>query len=135
MAGADPPAPAPGASHSELAEMMEVEKATAGRMIDRLVANGWVERRTAERRPPRQARLSHGGSRAGAQAHLARRRSDGRRCARRSFRAGKQAADALLQRVKKNLVSADGAVARTVRPRAFRAMPTGGERPQRQGAP
>ena len=36
----------PGASHSELADMMEVEKATAGRMIDRLVANGWVERRT-----------------------------------------------------------------------------------------
>lgn len=36
----------PGASHSELAEMMEVEKATAGRMIDRLVANGWVERHT-----------------------------------------------------------------------------------------
>jgi MarR family transcriptional regulator for hemolysin len=35
----------PGASHSELAELMEVEKATAGRMIDRLVANGWVERR------------------------------------------------------------------------------------------
>ena len=35
----------PGASHSELAEMMEVEKATAGRMIDRLVANGWVEQR------------------------------------------------------------------------------------------
>jgi MarR family transcriptional regulator, transcriptional regulator for hemolysin len=37
----------PGASLSELTEMMEVEKATAGRMIDRLVANGWVERRTA----------------------------------------------------------------------------------------
>lgn len=36
----------PGASHSELADMMEVEKATAGRMIDRLEANGWVERRT-----------------------------------------------------------------------------------------
>ena len=35
----------PGASPSGLAEMMEVEKATAGRMIDRLVANGWVERR------------------------------------------------------------------------------------------
>ena len=35
----------PGASHSELADMMEVEKATAGRMIDRLEANGWVERR------------------------------------------------------------------------------------------
>ncbi|MDQ8729300.1 MarR family transcriptional regulator [Bradyrhizobium sp. LHD-71] len=37
----------PGASHSELADMMEVEKATAGRMIDRLEANGWVERRAA----------------------------------------------------------------------------------------
>jgi DNA-binding MarR family transcriptional regulator len=36
----------PGASHSELAVMLEVEKATAGRMIDRLEANGWVERRT-----------------------------------------------------------------------------------------
>jgi MarR family transcriptional regulator, transcriptional regulator for hemolysin len=35
----------PGASHSELAVMLEVEKATAGRMIDRLEANGWVERR------------------------------------------------------------------------------------------
>ena len=35
----------PGASHSELADMLEVEKATAGRMIDRLEANGWVERR------------------------------------------------------------------------------------------
>jgi MarR family transcriptional regulator, transcriptional regulator for hemolysin len=36
----------PGASLSELAERMEVENATAGRMIDRLVANGWVARRT-----------------------------------------------------------------------------------------
>lgn len=35
----------PGASQSELADMMEVEKATAGRMIDRLEANGWVKRR------------------------------------------------------------------------------------------
>jgi MarR family transcriptional regulator, transcriptional regulator for hemolysin len=35
----------PGASHSELADMLEVEKATAGRMIDRLEANGWVTRR------------------------------------------------------------------------------------------
>ena len=35
----------PGASHSELADMLEVEKATAGRMIERLEANGWVERR------------------------------------------------------------------------------------------
>jgi len=35
----------PGASQSELAEMMEVEKATVGRLIDRLEAKGWVERR------------------------------------------------------------------------------------------
>jgi MarR family transcriptional regulator for hemolysin len=35
----------PGASQSELADMMEVEKATAGRMIDRLETKGWVERR------------------------------------------------------------------------------------------
>jgi len=35
----------PGASQSELAEMMEVEKASAGRMIDRLEARGWVQRR------------------------------------------------------------------------------------------
>src|SRR5262245_19228482 len=35
----------PGASQSEFADMMEIEKATAGRMIDRLEAKGWVERR------------------------------------------------------------------------------------------
>lgn len=35
----------PGASQSELAEMMEVEKASAGRMVDRLERKGWVERR------------------------------------------------------------------------------------------
>src|SRR3954447_20140733 len=35
----------PGASQSELADMMEVERASAGRMIDRLEANGWVKRR------------------------------------------------------------------------------------------
>jgi DNA-binding MarR family transcriptional regulator len=35
----------PGVSQSELAEIMEVERASAGRMIDRLEANGWVERR------------------------------------------------------------------------------------------
>lgn len=36
----------PGASQSELADMMEVEKATAGRLIDRLEAKGWVVRRS-----------------------------------------------------------------------------------------
>ena len=35
----------PGASQSELADMLEVEKASAGRMIDRLETKGWVERR------------------------------------------------------------------------------------------
>ena len=42
----------PGASQSDLAEMMEVEKASAGRMIDRLERKGWVERRAdpADRR-------------------------------------------------------------------------------------
>ena len=35
----------PGASQSEFADMMEIEKATAGRLIDRLEAKGWVERR------------------------------------------------------------------------------------------
>jgi MarR family transcriptional regulator, transcriptional regulator for hemolysin len=41
-----------GASQSELADMMEVEKATAGRLIDRLESKGWVERRAhkADRR-------------------------------------------------------------------------------------
>jgi len=34
----------PGASQSEFADMMEIEKATAGRMIDRLEARGWVKR-------------------------------------------------------------------------------------------
>ena len=34
-----------GANQSELAEMMEIEKATAGRIIDRLEDHGWVERR------------------------------------------------------------------------------------------
>jgi len=42
----------PGAAQSELADMLEVEKATAGRLIDKLEENGWVERRAdpADRR-------------------------------------------------------------------------------------
>lgn len=35
----------PGISQSELAEMLEVERATAGRLIDRLEHKGWVIRR------------------------------------------------------------------------------------------
>ena len=42
----------PGVSQSELAEMLEVERATAGRMIDRLERKNWVVRRpdAADRR-------------------------------------------------------------------------------------
>ena len=35
----------PGASQSELADMMEIEKAPAGRIVDRMEEKGWVERR------------------------------------------------------------------------------------------
>ena len=35
----------PGASQTELADMLEVDRASAGRMIDRMQKNGWVERR------------------------------------------------------------------------------------------
>jgi len=42
----------PGASQTELAEMLEIDRASAGRMIDRMEKNGWVERRAddADRR-------------------------------------------------------------------------------------
>jgi DNA-binding MarR family transcriptional regulator len=42
----------PGMTQSELAESLEVERATAGRMVDRLERKAWVERRadTADRR-------------------------------------------------------------------------------------
>ncbi len=42
----------PGMTQSELAESLEVERATAGRMVDRLERKAWVERRAdaADRR-------------------------------------------------------------------------------------
>src|SRR4051794_21532026 len=42
----------PGATQSELADMLEVEKATAGRMVDRMEKKGWIVRRpdAADRR-------------------------------------------------------------------------------------
>src|SRR5690348_3175892 len=101
----------PGASLSELAEMMEVEKATAGRMIDRLVANGWVERRTA--RDDRRVK----------RVYLT---DDAERVHKRIWRVAEETVDAalvdladrerrqlmdLLQRIKTTLVSADGEVA------------------------
>jgi MarR family transcriptional regulator for hemolysin len=35
----------PGSSQTELSEMLEIDRASAGRMIDRMEKNGWVERR------------------------------------------------------------------------------------------
>jgi MarR family transcriptional regulator for hemolysin len=35
----------PGLSQSEVADLLEIEKATAGRLIDRMEAKGWLERR------------------------------------------------------------------------------------------
>jgi DNA-binding MarR family transcriptional regulator len=99
----------PGASHSELAEMMEVEKATAGRMIDRLVANGWVERRTQ----PDDRRIKR--------VFLT---SEAERVHKRIWRVAEDTVNAalaelsgqesrqlmnLLQRIKKTLLSGDGA--------------------------
>jgi DNA-binding MarR family transcriptional regulator len=42
----------PGASQTELAEMLEIDRASAGRMIDRMERAGWVQRRAdgADRR-------------------------------------------------------------------------------------
>lgn len=36
----------PGLSQSEVADVLEIEKATAGRLIDRMEAKGWIERRS-----------------------------------------------------------------------------------------
>jgi DNA-binding MarR family transcriptional regulator len=42
----------PGLSQSEAADLLEIEKAPAGRLIDRMQAKGWLERRddTSDRR-------------------------------------------------------------------------------------
>jgi MarR family transcriptional regulator for hemolysin len=114
----------PGASHSELADMMEVEKATAGRMIDRLVANGWVERRTE----PSDRRVKR--------VYLTR---EAERVHKRIWRVAEDTVNtaladlsgqesrqlmALLQRIKKTLVSADDAEgAQRVLPTPKRASP------------
>jgi DNA-binding MarR family transcriptional regulator len=46
----------PGLSQSEVADLLEIEKATAGRLIDRMERKGWIERR-AEPRDRRINRL------------------------------------------------------------------------------
>jgi MarR family transcriptional regulator, transcriptional regulator for hemolysin len=38
----------PGASQTELADMLEIDRASAGRMIDRMEKAGWLERRADE---------------------------------------------------------------------------------------
>src|SRR4030088_175438 len=98
----------PGASHSELAEMMEVEKATAGRMIDRLVANGWVERRTQrDDRRVQRVDLTPGAARGHTRIWRVAEATVDAALADLSTRERKQLM-ALLQRIKKTLVSADG---------------------------
>jgi MarR family transcriptional regulator, transcriptional regulator for hemolysin len=109
----------PGASLSELAEMMEVEKATAGRMIDRLVANGWVERRTVR------------GDRRVKRVYLT---NDAERVHKRIWRVAEETVDAalvdlsqreskqlmdLLSRIKATLVSGEGGATSNRRKRAL----------------
>ena len=126
----------PGASHSELAEMMEVEKATAGRMIDRLVANGWVERRTAR------------GDRRVKQVYLT---DDAERVHKRIWRVAEETVDAaladlsarertqlmsLLQTVKTTLVSADdGGAATGTATNGRKRAPNGAGRHNGRAAP
>lgn len=46
----------PGLNQSEIADLLEVEKASAGRLIDRMEVNGWIERR-ADKSDRRMNRL------------------------------------------------------------------------------
>jgi len=98
----------PGASLSELAEMMEVEKATAGRMIDRLVANGWVERRTARGdRRVKRVYLTNGAERVHKRIWRVAEETVDAALVDLSQRESKQLMD-LLSRIKATLVSAEG---------------------------
>jgi DNA-binding MarR family transcriptional regulator len=51
----------PGASQTELADMLELDRASAGRMIDRMEKGGWLERRPdpVDRRIKRLHLTSH----------------------------------------------------------------------------
>lgn len=98
----------PGASHSELAEMMEVEKATAGRMIDRLVANGWVERRACpEDRRVKRVYLTNDAEKVHKRIWRVAEATVDAALINLSARESKQLMD-LLQRIKVTLVSAVG---------------------------
>ena len=78
----------PGASQTELADMLEVDRASAGRMIDRMEKGHWVERRAdAGDRRIKRLYLTLG-SAARPCPHVGDRRSDGRRCAGAAVAAG-----------------------------------------------
>ena len=88
--------------------MMEVEKATAGRMIDRLVANGWVERRTQpDDRRVKRVYLTPEAERVHKRIWRVAEATVDAALADLSARESKQLM-ALLQRIKKTLVSAGG---------------------------
>jgi MarR family transcriptional regulator, transcriptional regulator for hemolysin len=48
----------PGASQTEIADMMEIERASAGRLIERLEAKGWIERRAGDDRRVKRVYLT-----------------------------------------------------------------------------
>ena len=116
----------PGASLSELAEMMEVEKATAGRMIDRLVANGWVERRTArDDRRVKRVYLTEDAERVHKRIWRVAERTVEAALADLSARESRLLMD-LLQRIKATLVSADGDDAAVTTSTSSRKRPLNG---------
>jgi DNA-binding MarR family transcriptional regulator len=102
--------------------MMEVEKATAGRMIDRLVANGWVERRTArDDRRVKRVYLTDDAERVHKRIWRVAEATVDAALADLSMREGRQLM-VLLQRIKATLVSAgggDGTVAANGRKRSL----------------
>ena len=104
----------PGVSQSELAEMLEVERATAGRMIDRLEQKGWVQPPPRPRRPPHQAPAPDRGGRGRAGGDGPdRRRDDRRRHGRACTPSEREALTDMMERVKTQL--------QTMAPRAVRA--------------
>ena len=83
----------PGLSQSEVADLLEIEKASAGRLIDRMQAKGWLRAPRRRQRPPRQPPAPDARGRAAARRHLADRRSHRRRCAGRPLDRGAAPAD------------------------------------------
>ena len=83
----------PGLSQSEVADLLEIEKASAGRLIDRMEAKGWLQRRDdASDRRINRLHLTPDAEQP-ARRHLADRRSHRRRGAGRSLARGAARAD------------------------------------------